>query len=375
MARKRRRATDDKSGTGCSRSSGPARIARAIVRPSTRYDSGHQETDVTKLRLTLACWDYDRTRALADGSVRAEGIDLNCLNLHVEETFFRMLRNREFDVAEMSLSSYAMSIARDQPAFIAIPVFPSRFFRQSCIFVSSKSGIREPKDLIGKRIGTPEYQMTAPVWIRGILQDEYGIDPASVEYFTGGEEEPGRDEKLKLELPPKFKLTRIGAAQTLTQMIADGDIDAMHTARIPSTFQTRPGAVKRLFENYVEVERAYYRKTRIFPIMHTVVIRRDVYRANPWIAQSLLKAFTAAKRKVYENLYTTSALITMLPWQVAQVEDVRREMGDDWWPYGFEPNRHVLDTFLRYHHEQGLSKRRLQPEDLFAPETLEAFKI
>ena len=165
---------------------------------------------MTKLRLTLACWDYDRTRALADGSVRAEGIDLNCLNLHVEETFFRMLRNREFDVAEMSLSSYAMSIARDQPAFIAIPVFPSRFFRQSCIFVSSKSGIREPKDLIGKRIGTPEYQMTAPVWIRGILQDEYGVDPASVEYFTGGEEEPGRDEKLKLELPPKFKLSRIG---------------------------------------------------------------------------------------------------------------------------------------------------------------------
>ena len=330
---------------------------------------------MTKLRLTLACWDYDRTRALADGSVRAEGIDLNCLNLHVEETFFRMLRNREFDVAEMSLSSYAMSIARDQPAFIAIPVFPSRFFRQSCIFVSSKSGIREPKDLIGKRIGTPEYQMTAPVWIRGILQDEYGVDPASVEYFTGGEEEPGRDEKLKLELPPKFKLTRIGAAQTLTQMIADGDIDAMHTARIPSTFLTRPAAVKRLFENYVEVERAYYRKTRIFPIMHTVVIRRDVYRANPWIAQSLLKAFTAAKRKVYENLYTTSALITMLPWQVAQVEDVRREMGDDWWPYGFEPNRHVLDTFLRYHHEQGLSKRRLRPEELFAPETLEAFKI
>jgi 4,5-dihydroxyphthalate decarboxylase len=335
----------------------------------------HRRIDVAKLRLTLACWDYDRTRALADGSVRAEGIDLNCLNLHVEETFFRMLRNREFDVAEMSLSSYAMSIARDQPAFIAIPVFPSRFFRQSCIFVSSKSGIREPGDLVGKRIGVPEYQMTAPVWIRGILQDDYGVDPASVEYFTGGEEEPGRDEKLKLELPAKFRVTRIGAAQTLTHMIADGEIDAMHTARIPSTFRTRPDAVRRLFENHVEVERAYYRRTGIFPIMHTVVIRRDVYRANPWIAQSLLKAFDEAKRKVYENLYTTSALITMLPWQIAQVEDVRREMGEDWWPYGFAANRQVLDTFLRYHHEQGLSKRRLQPEELFAPETLEAFRI
>lgn len=330
---------------------------------------------MNELRLTMACWDYDRTRALADGSVRAQGIDINYLNLHVEETFFRMLRHREFDIAEMSLSSYAVSAARDDPPFIAIPVFPSRFFRHSCIFVSSKSGIREPKGLLGKRVGTPEYQMTAPVWIRGILHDEYGVDPAGVEYFTGGEEEPGRDEKLKLDLPPKFKVRRIGASQVLAQMLAEGEIDALHTARIPSTFQSRPDTVRRLFENYVDVERAYYRKTKIFPIMHTVAIRRDVYRNNPWIAGSLFKAFVEAKRRVYENLYTTSALTTMLPWQIAQVEDVRREMGDDWWPYGFEVNRHVLETFLRYHHEQGLSKRRLQPEELFAPETLASFKI
>src|SRR6266496_6812915 len=209
-----------------------------------------------RLQLSLACWDYDRTRALADGSVRPEGIDLVYQSLFVEETFFRMLRNREFDAAEMSLSSYCVSLMREEPAFIAIPVFPSRFFRHSCIFVSAKSGIREPKQLVGKRVATPEYQMTAPVWIRGILQDEYGVDPASVEYCIGGEEEPGRDEKLKLELPPKFKLTRIGAAQTLAQMIADGEVDAMYTARIPSTFRSRPGAVKRLFEDYVAVERA-----------------------------------------------------------------------------------------------------------------------
>ncbi|MEO8739397.1 MAG: ABC transporter substrate-binding protein [Casimicrobiaceae bacterium] len=330
---------------------------------------------MSKLRLTLACWEYDRTRALADGSVVAEGIDLNVLNLHVEETFFRMLRNREFDVAEISLSSYAVSLSRDDPPFIAIPVFPSRFFRQSCIFVSAKSGIREPKDLVGKRIATPEYQMTAPVWIRGILQDEYGVDPACVKYYTGGEEEPGRDEKIRLDLPAKFKIRRIGATQTLARMLADGEVDAMHTARIPSTFRSRPGAVRRLFENHVEVEHDYFRRTKIFPIMHTVAIRRDVYRAHPWIAQSLTKAFIEAKRRVYENLYTTSALTTMLPWQIAQVEEVRRDMGDDWWSYGLEPNRHVLDTFLRYHHEQGLSKRRLQPDELFAPETLEAFKI
>jgi 4,5-dihydroxyphthalate decarboxylase len=330
---------------------------------------------MSKLRLTLACWDYDRTRALADGRVRPEGIDLNVLPLHVEETFFRMLRNREFDVAEMSLSSYCVSLTRDDPAFVAIPVFPSRFFRHSCIFVSTKSGVREPKDLVGKRIGVPEYQMTAPVWIRGVLADEYGVAPASVKYFTGGEEEPGRDEKLKLNLPPDFSVTPIGPTQTLAQMLADGEIDALHTARTPSTFYARPDDVKRLFPNFVEVEKAYFRRTGIFPIMHVIAIRRSVYEANRWIAQSLFKAFCEAQAITYDNLAVTSAMTTMLPWQVAAVEEARAELGADWWPYGFARNRAVLDTFLRYHHEQGLSARRLEPEALFAPETFEAFKI
>jgi 4,5-dihydroxyphthalate decarboxylase len=330
---------------------------------------------MNRLRLTLACWDYDRTRALADGRVQPEGIDLNFLPLHVEETFFRMLRNREFDVAEMSLSSYCVSLTRENPAFVAIPVFPSRFFRHSCIFISAKSGIREPKDLAGKRFGVPEYQMTAPVWIRGILADEYGLDPAGQHYFTGGEEEPGRDEKLKLNLPPQFRVTPIGPDQTLARMLADGEIDALHTARTPSTFYSRPDDVKRLFPDFVPVEKAYYRRTGIFPIMHVVAIRREVYEANRWIAQSLFKAFCQAQQVTYDNLAVTSAHTTMLPWQVAAVEEARAELGDDWWPYGFARNRSVLDTFLRYHYEQGLSPRRLQPEELFAPETFEAFKI
>jgi 4,5-dihydroxyphthalate decarboxylase len=330
---------------------------------------------LSKLQLSLACWDYDRTRALADGSVRAEGIDLVYNDLFVEETFFRMLRNREFDAAEMSLSSYCVSLARDEPPFIAIPVFPSRFFRHSCIFVSAKSGIREPKELAGRRIGVPEYQMTAPVWIRGILQDEYGVDAAGCEYWTGGEEEPGRDEKLALDLPPKFRVKPIGPGQTLARMIAEGEIDAMHTARAPSTFRTQPEKVKRLFEDFVEVEKAYYRKTKIFPIMHTVVIRRELYEKNRWIAQSLYKAFTQAQRKTYDHLSTSMALTTMLPWQSAHVEEARALLGEDWWPYGVEPNRHVLDTFLRYHHEQGLSKRRLAVDELFAPETLKSFRV
>lgn len=330
---------------------------------------------MSDLRLTLACWDYDRTRALADGSVRAEGIDLTFLPLSVEETFFRMLRNREFHVAEMSLSSYTLSLQRENPPFIAIPVFPSRFFRHSCVFVSAKSGITRPEQLVGKRVGVPEYQMTAPVWIRGILADECKVPVSSVEYFTGGEEEPGREEKLKLDLPSEIRISAIPNNKTLSQMLADGEIDALHSARAPSTLYSRPKDVKRLFPNYVETELDYYRRTKIFPIMHTVVIRRDVYRENPWVAQSLYKAFVEAKRRTIEGLIQTAANMAMLPWLVAHVEQARSELGEDWWPYGLQENRSVLETFLRYHHEQGLSKKRLKPEDLFAPETLESFKV
>ena len=330
---------------------------------------------MAKLPVTLACWDYDRTRALADGTVQPDGIALNYLSLPVEETFFRMARFQEFDACEMSLSSYCVTLMREDPPFIAIPVYPSRFFRHGCIFVNTAAGIAEPGQLVGKRVGVPEYQMTAPVWIRGILQDEYGVAPGSVEYFSGGQEEAGRVEKLKLDLPPGIRVRPIGPQQVLARMLADGDLDAFHTARAPSTFYSEPDRVRRLFPDYVAVEREYFRRTRIFPIMHVIALRRDLYRANPWMATSLFKAFVASQRITYEGLMVTAALKTMLPWQVAAVEDARREMGEDWWSYGFHANRHVLETFLRYHHEQGLSRRLLQPEELFAPETLEAFKI
>jgi 4,5-dihydroxyphthalate decarboxylase len=330
---------------------------------------------MTKLRLNLACGNYDRTRALADRSVQAEGIDLNYLELPVEETFFRMLRYREFEVAELSLSSYTMTLFTEQRPFIAIPIFPSRFFRHSCIYVNAAAGIRTPKDLIGKRIGTPEFQMTAPVWIRGILSEHYGVPVDAVTYHTGGEEQPGRSEKMPLDLPSHIKVQPIGATQTLSRMLAEGGIDALHTARMPSTFSPLGGPVRRLFPDYRDVEQEYYRKTRIFPIMHTVAIRRDVYEQNRWIARSLYKAFVAAQRRTYEDLYETAALKAMLPWLTSHVEETRALMGEDFWAYGIDSNRASLSTFLRYHHEQGLSKRLLQPEELFAPETLLSFKI
>ena len=330
---------------------------------------------MSKLRMSFGCWNYDRTRALADGSVQVEGIDLNYLDMPVEETFFRMLRHQEFDCAEMSLSSYTVSLFKPQRPFVAIPVFPSRFFRHSCIYVNADAGIREPRDLIGKRVGNPEYQMTAPVWIRGILSDHYGVPVDSVTYVCGGEEEPGRPEKLKLDLPANIRVESIGPEQTLARMLLEGEIDALYTARMPSSFVHGGGRVKRLFENYVDVERQYFRDTGIFPTMHTVAIRRELYEANRWVAQSLTKAFVQAQRRTYADMQETAALKTMLPWLTAHVEEVRREMGDDYWPYGLERNRKTLATFLRYHFEQGLSKTLLTPDELFAPESLESFKI
>jgi 4,5-dihydroxyphthalate decarboxylase len=330
---------------------------------------------MSKLKLSLACWNYDRTRALMDGSVQAEGIDLNYLNLPVEETFFRMLRNQEFDVAELSLSSYLIGLSKPERPFFAIPVFPSCAFRHSGIFVNADAGIHDAKDLIGKRVGTPEYQMTAAVWIRGILAEHHGVPVDSMTYFTGGAEQPGRAEKLKLALPPNIKVERIGPTQTLSQMLLDGEIDALYTARTPSSYKTGGGKVRRLFPNYGDVERHYFRQTGIFPIMHVIVIRREVYEANRWIAQSLYKAFLEAQRRSYEDLCENVVLKTMLPWLNSNVEEARAEMGDDFWPYGVERTQTTLATLLRYSREQGLTGALMQPQDLFAPETLEAFKI
>ncbi|MER6975561.1 4,5-dihydroxyphthalate decarboxylase [Streptomyces carpinensis] len=326
-----------------------------------------------RLHLTFACGDYDRTRALEDGSIRPDGIDLTFLRLPVEETFFRMLRHGEFDASEMSLSTYVASLDRDPAPFVALPVFTSRMFRHGGIFINTSAGIEKPSDLRGKRIGTPEYQLTACVWIRGILADRYDVPLDSVTYLTGGQETPGRIEKGAVAT--RFDIQPIPPGRTLSQMLATGEIDALHSPRIPSSYVADDGRVARLFPDTVAAEKEYYAATGIFPIMHVVVLRREVYERHPWVAQSLTKALTAAKDEAYARIYDASALRFMEPWLNQHLEDTRRLLGPDYWSYGLDANRHVLDVFLRYHHEQGLSSRLRTAEELFAAESTESFVI
>jgi len=328
------------------------------------------------LTLSFACPPYDRILPLASGRVRPDGIKLTYLPLEVEEIFWRQLRNQEFDVSESSLSSYVMLRARGDERFIAIPVFTSRLFRHACVFINTHKGIRKPRDLRGKVVGLPEYQITAVVWLRGIFQDQYGVLPKDIQWRSGGEEEPGRKEKINIQLPPGIDLQPIAPDKYLSQMLDDGELDAMFAARAPSCFTEGSPHVARLFEDYREVEETYYEKTGIFPIMHTVIMKREIYEKNPWIAMNLYKAFCQAKNAVMKAYSQTHALHVTLPWIHDEIERTQKILGSDWWPYGVQKNRHVLETFLRYHHEQGLSGKLMTIEDLFATETLdEEFKI
>jgi ABC-type nitrate/sulfonate/bicarbonate transport system substrate-binding protein len=333
---------------------------------------------VARLQLTFACGDYDRTRALAEESIRPDGIDLTYLRLPVEETFFRMMRHQEFEVAEMSLSSYVLSLRADDPGaspFVALPVYTSRMFRHGSLYCNADAGISSPEDLRGKVIGTPEYQLTACVWMRGILGDRHGVPFDSVGYLTGGQETAGRIEKAGVDLPDSLRIGRIPEDKTLAAMLAEGEIDALCTPRVPSPFVAGDPRVRRVFPDVAASEKEYYATTGIFPIMHVVVIRRDVYDRHPWVAQSLYKALLAAKNEAYGTVYDTSALRFMLPWLIPQLEEAHDLMGKDFWSYGLDGNRDTLATFLRYHHEQGLSKRAWTPEELFAPESTESAVI
>ena len=327
-----------------------------------------------KLPLSFACDNYLYTRALRDEAVRPQGIDLNYLTVFPAENFQRMLQHKEFDAAEMGLKFYICTLELDDPPFVAIPVFPCRVFRHSSIYVSAASPVKEPGDLAGRNVGELfAYGHDAAIWARGIMADEYGVPIDSVTYHVGRlDHRMGRD-FAPFGPPPHIRVEKLKDGQTLDAMLESGAIDALYSAIAPPSFARRSGKVRRLFENYETVERAYFRKTGIFPIMHTVVIRRDIYRKHPWVAQSLYQALKEAKERAVNasrGEEPNMNRLDMVPWLTAHHEDNRALMGDDPWPYGIAPNRKTLEAFLRYHHEQGLSRRLFAPEELFAPETL-----
>lgn len=320
------------------------------------------------LKLTLACWDYDRTRPLVDGRVKPDGIDLEIEILRPRQIFPRMLEEREFDISELSLASYVSLKGRGDCPFVAIPVALSKIFRHSCIYVRSDAGIERPEDLKGKRVGTSQYGATAIVFIKGMLQHEYGVAPADIHWFMGGLDKPTERPLIPLDLPGDVKLEFLGAGETLEAMLEAGQLDALFSIYIPPMFLKGSPRIVRLFPDYKSVEKDYYRRTGIFPIMHTIVLREDVHRAHPWAARSLYAAFRQARDLAIGGLYDTDALRVALPWLLNHIEEAWDVFGEDFWSYGLEPNRPTLAAIGQYVHEQALSPRPVSPDELFAPD-------
>jgi 4,5-dihydroxyphthalate decarboxylase len=313
-----------------------------------------------KLPLSLAIGPYDHTREL-----RPEGIALTRLDLPIEEIFFRFTKFREWDVSEMSFGKIISLMTEERPPIVALPVFVSRVFRHSAIYVADPK-IKTPKDLEGKRVGIPEWAQTAGIYVRGMLQHEYGVDLARIDWRQAGVREAGRVEKVELRLPPGVKIQAM-PQHTLAGLLAAGELDAAISARDPGG--------ERLFANHRELEADYFRKTRIFPIMHVVVVRREAYERDRWIAMNLFKAFEEAKQLALERIADIGASQVPVAWIADHARQWQAMAGQDFWPYGLEPNRATLEAFLQYGFEQGVSRRRLKPEELFAPETLERAKI
>ena len=328
------------------------------------------------LHITMAGGFYDRTRAIIDGSVRPEGVNLAYVELPIEEVFWRVLRYGEFEVAECSLAYHMISRARGiGHDYVAIPLFPSRRLRHGFVFVNRRSGIARPQDLRGKIIGVPEYAMTAAVWLRGLFEHDYGLAPGAMRWRVGGIEQPDRDDRVALAFDAKLEIEPIPAGKSLNGMLATGEIDAMMSPRIPSAFRNRHPDVVRLFPDYHLDERAYYARMGFVPIMHTVVIKRALYTREPWIAQSLCKAFRDSSRHCIERMLDINALPYSLPWYLPAIEETLEVFGEDFWPEGLEVNWPNVATLMQYAREQGLIDRLLPREELFAPATQTEFRI
>ena len=330
---------------------------------------------MANLSLSVAIGDYDRNRPLIDGRVGIDGVDPVFMTLSPEEIFFRAFRHQEFDICEVSFSSYVVSVAKGNPAYIAIPAFLSRAFRHTSILVRNDRGIEKPEDLRGKRIGLPEYQLTANVWTRGLLEDEYGVKPSQINWVRGGMEKAGRPEKIKLDLPPDIHIESAPEGRSLNDMLKAGELDGYIGPRTLSCFDEGYPHVRRLFVDSVAAASDYYRRTGIFPIMHLLGVKRSLAEQHPWLPAALLKAFTQSKETALRHLADTSATKVTLPFIEEQISNARALLGEDYWSYGVEKNRKVLDNFLDHHHRQGLSSQRISIEEIFHPATLESVSI
>jgi 4,5-dihydroxyphthalate decarboxylase len=319
---------------------------------------------VPNMRLSYAGHFSDRVQDLYYGAVKPEGIDLHFIALPPFEAFNRALRG-EFHCAEMSFSTYVIKLAQGDLPFVAIPVFPSRTFRHGAIYVNTRSGIAVPRDLVGRRVGVPEYQMTAAVWVRGMLRHEYGVRPEDLRWVSGGLTTPGRKPLVDVNVPG-IRLDYM-SDRTLFDMLLTGEIDALIAPQVPPAIPEGRPEIAYLFPNYPEVERAYFAKTGIFPIMHVVVLQKELYEDQPWIAACLTRAFERAKENCFARLSVDEPPPVSTPWSHHLAEEVRRLMGQDFWPYGIDKNRKTIEALCDYTFEQGLVARRVSMNELFAP--------
>jgi 4,5-dihydroxyphthalate decarboxylase len=329
---------------------------------------------MTKLALSIAIGDYDRTRALIDGRVAVDGVDPVFMTLSPEEIFFRAFRAAEFDICELSLSSYTVKTAQNDCPYIAVPAFVSRTFRHTSIYVRTDR-IKKPADLKGRKVGVPEYQLTANVWARALLDDDYGVKPADIHWIRGGIEEPGRPEKLTVTLPAGVRLDNAPDGVTISALLEAGEIDGFIAPRPPTLVERGHLHIGWLFPDPVAVAKDYYKRTGLFPIMHVIGIRRTLAEQHPWLPGAVLKAFGQAKEAALEALADTGAPKVTLPFLEEAFKDTRTLMGEDYWPYGVAANRKTLDYFLGQHHKQGLSARRVSVDELFHSATYESFKV
>lgn len=328
---------------------------------------------MNKLQLSVAIGNYDRCRPLLDGVVQIDGVNPIFMTLPPEEIFFRAFRGQEFDICELSMSSSTLQAAKGELPYVGIPVFLSRAFRHTSIYVRTDR-IRQPQDLRGKKIGLPEYQLTANVWARALLEEDFGLAPSDVTWVRGGIAHAGRPEKIRLELPANVRLEDAPEGRTISCLLASGEIDGYIAPRPPAVPAGSPD-IGWLFPDPTAQAKAYYQRTRIFPIMHMLGVRRELAQQHPWLPGAIYKAFEQSKAMALEHLSDTSATKITMPFVEERLQEARDLMGHDFWSYGVEPNRHVLQAFFYHHYRQGLSPRLVTPEMLFHPGTLEQFKL